>query len=192
MIYRLGLACLNTLHNADELLSAYSEANQLLPTLPYSFEFGRGTCWAGYSNLNYRYAGRDHISTGEWYGLETLTEQVRALTNKMGYSKGFDSSRLFNQILINEYRVSNKLAWHSDDEACLIGPIASLSFGSAKPFCFRDNATKKVHNLDLGQGDFLITNRHFHTNHQHTAGEGNGIRYNITFRTIKDNDALGS
>lgn len=183
--YRLGNACLNSLSGVDALLPAYSEAEKLLPTLPYSNEFGRGTCWAGHSNLNYRYANRDHISTGEWHGLETLTEQVRALANEMGYSKNFDSTRLFNQILINEYHIWNKLAWHSDDESCLIGPIASLSFGVAKPFSFRDNQTKKVHSLDLGQGDFLITNSHFHKTHQHTAGQGDGIRYNITFRTIK-------
>ena len=184
MEYRLGFACLDTLHNAEEILPAYSEANELLPTLPYSHEFGRGTCWAGYSNVNYRYSGRDHISTGEWHGLETLTEQVRSLTDEMGYSKDFDSSKLFNQILINEYHMWNSLAWHSDDESCLIGPIASLSFGSAKPFLFRDNQNKKVHSIDLGQNDFLITNRHFHNTHQHTAGKGEGTRYNITFRTI--------
>ena len=183
--YRLDDACLNTISGVDALLPAYGDASFLLSSLPYSNEFGRGTCWAGDENLNYRYSGRDHISTGEWHGLEPLTVQVRTLAREMGYSNGFDSSNLFNQILINEYHVSNKLAWHSDDESCLIGPIASLSFGISKPFSFRDNQTKKVHSIELGMGDFLITNSHFHKTHQHTAGQGDGTRYNITFRTIK-------
>lgn len=100
-----------------------------------------------------------------------------------------ETGRKFNGVLINVYRDGmDTINWHSDSEKQLgDNPcIATLSFGSARKFCFR----KKDERLEkeefvVGNGSLLIMKDDCQKVWEHKIPRDTavkGVRYSLTFR----------
>ena len=158
--------------------------------LVYRIEFGRGTCWLGDKDLDYKYANKSHIAQG-WRNevFIDLTERIRMLVKNAGF--GEEKEPLFNHLLVNQYTSKQKLAMHKDDETDLIGPIASLSLGATTKFNYGlSKRMNEAESISLINGHILIGNRKFFNNYYHSASAPNistftPVRYNLTWRTIK-------
>jgi len=158
--------------------------------LEYKYEFGRGTCWLGDRDLDYRYANRSHVSQG-WQNsvFIDLTERMRILVRNAGFGEE-ENEPLFNHLLVNQYTSKQKLAMHKDNEPDLIGPIASLSLGAETKFKYGlSKSMKEAESISLINGHILIGNRGFFNNYYHSVSAPSistytPVRYNLTWRTI--------
>ncbi len=66
---------------------------------------------------------------------------------------------VFNSVLINYYRHENDyMSWHSDDEKELgeRPVIASISFGGARKFAFKEKSQGAKVEIELSHGSLLI------------------------------------
>lgn len=107
----------------------------------------RRSSWHGAADAHYRYSGVRYLPKPYTPALKALLSALEAYGLQ------------FNSVLCNHYRNGlDSMGWHSDDEAELgQNPvIASLSFGTARRFCFRHKQLGLKHELALVHGSLLI------------------------------------
>ena len=133
----------------------------------------RLVAWYGDPGLSYSYSGTTHESTG-WP--RVLSEVCDGVKNTCSLSSNF--------VLLNRYRNGDdSMGWHTDDEAELRGPVASLSLGATRRFHLREGKSSRTQHLDLEHGSLLILDRqvsHALPKTKRKLGE----RINLTFRHV--------
>jgi len=151
-------------------------------------EFGRDVAWVGNKGVDYFYSRKHHACDGYPPVLRELTELVRQRFDV------WNREKYCNHLLINRYSVNQRITAHKDDEAELVAPIISVSFGAPATFRFSRNynacATwedrKNATNIILEHGDLLIGNRAFFNQFYHcTSFPTGGQRINLTWRTVR-------
>jgi alkylated DNA repair dioxygenase AlkB len=97
----------------------------------------------------------------------------------------------FNGVLLNYYRDGNdSVAWHSDKDT-IVGlktEIASVSFGQARNFDFRNKANhRQQYSLELQNGSLLLMKGDLQKYWEHRIAKSNipmKARINLTFRKV--------
>ncbi|HVX49172.1 MAG TPA: alpha-ketoglutarate-dependent dioxygenase AlkB [Chitinophagaceae bacterium] len=141
----------------------------------------RLTAWYGDAGKSYSYSGITMQPQAWTLVLLQIKQRAEAL-----------SGACFNSALLNYYRNGNdSMGWHRDDEKELgINPvIASVSFGAARKFQFRNYADKSVvRNIQLTHGSLLLMRgqtQHYWQHQLPKTSTATGPRVNITFRVIQ-------
>lgn len=133
--------------------------------------------WQGERGLNYRYSGRDHRSDG-------FSSSVLRLRDSL--ADAFDQP--FNFVLLNRYRDgSDYMGWHSDDEAGVLGGIASVSLGAERRFSVRRRPKGEAAHTALSHGSALYMPDGFQSIYAHQLPRTRkilGERINLTFRWL--------
>jgi len=161
----------------------------LLKTIPWkndeAFIFGkhivtaRMVAWYGDANYSYTYSGTTKqalVWTRELLALKAIVEKL--------------TGSKFNSCLLNLYQDGSEgMAWHSDDEGSLVkdSPIASLSLGAERKFCFKHKRTQQAVSLILESGSLLVMKDATQTHWRHRLPKSKQIktpRINLTFRTM--------
>jgi alkylated DNA repair dioxygenase AlkB len=172
----------------DETRSYYEA---LLESIPWKNDaavlFGkhivtaRKVAWYGDADYSYTYSGTTKqalVWTRELLTLKGIAEQLTAAK--------------FNSCLLNLYHDGNEgMAWHSDNESSLVrnSPIASLSFGAERKFCFKHKQTQLTVSLILENGSLLVMKDATQTYWRHALPKSKQVktpRINLTFRTMID------
>lgn len=98
---------------------------------------------------------------------------------------------IFNGVLLNYYRDGNdSVAWHSDKDTIpgLKTEIASVSFGQARNFDFRNKANhRQQYSLELGHGSLLLMKGDLQKYWEHRIAKSAAPmnpRINLTFRKV--------
>ena len=95
----------------------------------------------------------------------------------------------FDSCFANLYRDGrDSIAWHADDEPWIGEPIASVTFGAARRFVMRHNATKAKTCFLLGDGDLLVMHEGTQRAWQHSVPRTEAVvgpRLNLTFRITR-------
>lgn len=139
----------------------------------------RKVAWYGEKNFAYTYSGTTKYAFAWTKTLWQLKNWVEDL-----------SGHTFNSCLVNLYHNGQEgMAWHSDDEKSLgkNTTIASLSFGSARRFCFRHRQTMLQREIILQHGQLLLMQGCTQQFWQHKLPTTVTVcepRINLTFRTI--------
>ncbi|KAM4857864.1 DNA oxidative demethylase ALKBH2 [Urocitellus parryii] len=141
----------------------------------------------GDAGLTYTFSGLT-LSPKPWIPvLECIRDRVSGLTG-----------HTFNFVLVNRYKDGcDHIGEHRDDERELAprSPIASVSFGACRDFCFRhkDSRGKNPHRklevvrLQLAHGSLLMMNPPTNTHWYHSLPVRKKVlapRVNLTFRKI--------
>lgn len=99
----------------------------------------------------------------------------------------------FSTVLLNYYRNgADSMGWHRDNEKSLGSnpTIASLSFGTSRPFLLRHYGDRKLRvKIDLTPGSLLVMTGTTQHNWQHSLPKRPKLqteRINLTFRAIVD------
>ena len=88
----------------------------------------------------------------------------------------------FNQIIINEYKPGQQIAYHTDHK--MFGPvIACVTVGKSIPINFRNNEDVKELNIKSGSM-YIMTGEARHQWQHSLKNTSNDIRYSITYRTV--------
>ena len=134
----------------------------------------------GEPDTSYRYSGVTVVAR-DWTDEPVLQEMADDVEREVGERP--------NLVLINCYRDGkDKLGWHRDDEADLVGgkPIVSITFGAERDFVMRkrdDHTIKKTQVLH--HGSLLVMTYEFNHECEHTVPARTkvlGARYNLTWR----------
>lgn len=140
----------------------------------------RLTAWFSNAGINYSYSGITMAS-------EPWNESLIIIKNKVEAVAGV----AFTGALLNLYRDGkDSMGWHRDNERELgTNPvIASLSFGTARKFQFRNYESKEdLISIDLTHGSLLLMKGETQHFWEHRVPKMNalaGSRINITFRVI--------
>lgn len=141
----------------------------------------------GDAGLTYTFSGLT-LSPKPWIPvLERVRDRVSGLTGQT-----------FNFVLVNRYKDgSDHIGEHRDDERELApgSPIASVSFGACRDFCFRHKDSRgknplqrlEVVRLQLAHGSLLMMNHPTNTHWYHSLPVRKKVlapRVNLTFRKI--------
>lgn len=138
----------------------------------------RKVLWYAENQLNYRYAGKDHIGLPLPKSLVDVQHKLAA----MGFA--------FNSCLANLYHHGDDyMGWHSDNEKCLGEHpiIASISLGAARDFHFKHKQTQHVYKMQLQHGDLLMMLGDTQQQWQHCLPKRKRVldkRINLTFRQM--------
>lgn len=141
----------------------------------------RLSAWIGDDEATYRYSGTRFAPRPWTPGLLALRDRVAAAC---------DTS--FNSVLANLYRDgSDRMGWHSDDEAELgTAPvIASVSLGAERTFRFRAKAGGEPVAIELPHGSLLRMAGQTQRLYKHelpARKRVTGARINLTFRKIEE------
>ena len=161
---------------------------QNMLTLPWQTEtltmFGRAIVvprkilWFADNQMNYRYAGQDHIGLDFPKCVLDLRIQLAHMHCEV------------NSCLANYYANGEQyMGWHSDAEPCLGEQpvIASISLGAQRDFYFKHKQSKQVYKMQLGHGDLLIMQGETQKEWLHALPKRKRVtkpRVNLTFRKI--------
>ena len=142
-----------------------------------TFNAPRLECWFG--KEPYGFGGRVVEPSAMGALLASLKERVEAAVGQP-----------FDSCFANYYRDGNDcIDWHADDEKWIEPWIASVSFGSARKFVLKNNATKETVEYQLGNGDMLVMGPGTQQAWKHSVPRTKklvGPRLNLTFRqTVK-------
>ncbi len=137
-------------------------------------------CYQSDQNISYQYSGLILAPQAYHPKVLQLKRYLEAVTGT-----------IFNAVLINLYRDgSDKMGWHSDDEAELgQNPnIASVSLGAQRSFKLRhkDKAAADI-SLELAHGSLLLMSGALQQHWQHSLPVRKKVskaRINLTFRRI--------
>lgn len=140
-------------------------------------------CWMGDAQARYRYSGLLLVPVPWHEAVSVIRDQV---TRLCGHS--------FNAVLINQYRDgSDRMGWHSDDEAELGAQpwIASYNLGATRAFTFRRRGqTRTTHTVELAHDQLLLMSPAVQHHWQHAVPVRKRVqdrRINLTFRRIVGN-----
>lgn len=140
----------------------------------------RLTAWYADKGKVYSYSGIT-MHWNEW------TETLLKIKSKVELVTGYS----FNSALLNYYRNGNdSMGWHRDNEKELgiLPIIASISFGAARMFKFRNYYEKKQSlAFPLESGSLLLMTGETQHHWEHALAKTKGVisgRINITFRRI--------
>jgi alkylated DNA repair dioxygenase AlkB len=144
----------------------------------------RQTCCYGQYNdqSTAKYRGREFqtITIPDW--LVELKEKIEHVTN-----------RKYNAVILNKYIDGHQhISWHADSESFLEHHmIASLTFGHSRDFQFRKSSQDKIREISMKSGSLLVFDEGLlHCLPKRTNQYG--IRYNITFRCVKNSLGIGN
>ena len=164
---------------ADALL------NWLRSGVPWRQESAHGhplprlNAWFADTGLRYSYSGVSHLGAGWLPELLAIKERVEAA-----------SGAAFNSLLLNRYRDGrDSIGYHTDAEPEL-GPnpvVATVSFGSQRPFVLRHKKSREQLTYRLGHGSLLVmggTSQHHWLHGLPKTEEEVGERISLTFRRI--------
>ena len=136
-------------------------------------------CWVAEPGCSYSYSGIT-MEPENWSAcLLQILSRVEALAGQS-----------FNAVLINLYRDGNdSVAWHADDEPELgSNPVvASVSFGSSRPFELKQQHGDRRFRLILADGSVLVMGKTLQNNWLHQLPKVRSLqepRINLTFRRI--------
>lgn len=139
----------------------------------------RKVAWYGDNDYQYTYSNTTKRAlkwTPELLELKEITEKI--------------TGAKFNSCLLNLYHSGEEgMAWHSDDEECIVknSAIASLSFGSERKFAMKHKKIKVSISIILENGSLLVMKNVTQTYWLHSLPKSKMIRHprvNLTFRTI--------
>lgn len=164
-----------------------------LPTLPWTrvaydkFGESRST-----PRLTWCYGQFASIPTASYKGRTFNTEPIPAWLNDLKAPIEAYLSTDFNAVIINQYTSGQDyISWHQDDEKFLDHHIvASISIGSERDFQMRASEKGTIHEISLKSGSLVIFNGTLHSLPKRS--NQNGVRYNITFRKVKNNIGIGN
>lgn len=92
----------------------------------------------------------------------------------------------FDQVIINEYKPGQQIAYHTD-HTTMFGPIiACLTVGEAVPIHFRINGVHKTVKPEIGSMYIMTGPSRYQWQH-HLKNTGDTNRYSITYRTVVKN-----
>ena len=140
----------------------------------------RLTAWHGDANASYTYSGIHHKPAPWTPAMLTIKRRVEAV---------LDTD--FNGVLLNQYRSGmDSVSWHSDDESCMSGLIASVSLGATRKFQIRRKPGKgsPIHHVDLTSGSLLIMLLGMQDDWLHCIPKTTkpvAPRINLTFRQVR-------
>ncbi len=139
----------------------------------------RKVAWYGDESFSYTYSKATKTAI-LWHPiLIPLKEKTEKFT-----------SVIFNSCLCNLYHHGNEgMSWHSDDDKEFGDQptIASLSFGTARPFSFRHKLSKEVITILLEPGSILLMKGDTQKSWVHALPKSAKIkdpRINLTFRKV--------
>lgn len=93
----------------------------------------------------------------------------------------------FDQVIINEYKYNQQIAYHTD-HIKQFGPIiACITIGESVPIYFKNGTNIKKLNIDEGSIYIMTGNARYIWKHS-LKNLSQNIRYSITYRTINDNN----
>ena len=139
----------------------------------------RKVAWYGDAEFSYTYSGITKRATPWTPALKNLKATAEKWTGAT-----------YNSCLLNLYHHGGEgMAWHSDDEKMLApnAPIASLSFGAERKFCFKHKQTGQTISLILEAGSLLVMKGTTQKHWLHRLPPTTRVttpRINLTFRTI--------
>lgn len=125
---------------------------------------------------------------GKSFTTEPIPEWLLHIKSPIEQYLGID----FNAVIINQYPTGeDHIGWHQDDEKFLAHHVvASISLGSERAFQMRPYEKGIIHEISLKTGSLVIFNGVLHSLPK--RANVNGVRYNITFRKVKDNNGIGN
>jgi len=163
----------------------------LVATIPWQHDeavlFGRRivtarkVAWFGERRFSYAYSGTTKQAL-PW------TTELRELKRLVEHHSG----AAFNSCLLNLYHHGGEgMGWHSDDEKALVrhAPIASLSLGAERRFCFKHKHLALTAGLTLENGSLLVMAGQTQTYWLHSLPKARRIadpRINLTFRQVTE------
>lgn len=140
----------------------------------------RKVAWHGDEAFEYTYSHQKKVALPWTYELESMIDILQGITGHR-----------FNSCLCNLYHEgSESMSWHADAEKELepLAPIASLSFGAERRFCFKHNESKEKTELILENGSLLIMQGETQLNWKHSLPKMMKVkkpRINLTFRKYR-------
>lgn len=140
-------------------------------------------CYGQYNGLtSARYRGKE-------FPTETIPEWLESLKKEVEMVTLCD----YNAVLINKYENgADYICWHQDDESFLEHKtVASISIGCERDFMFKAVEKGQVHKIKLSNGSLFVLNDGL-WHHIPKRANAKSIRYNITFRKVKDNNGIGN
>ena len=132
-------------------------------------------------------AGKTYTYSGIVCQPNQWTPYLSMLNNVAAVAIGEPFYR-FNAVLCNYYQDGDhSIAWHSDDEPELTGPIVSFSFGGTRKFKIRNKHTKETITYELKDRSVLVMSEEMQKDWEHCIPKQKNAepRINLTFRTIK-------
>lgn len=141
----------------------------------------RKVAWYADKNFSYTYS---KIKKTALLWTPTLKEIKLAVEKHCG-------SR-FNSCLLNLYHNGSEgMAWHSDGEKELkkYAPIASLTLGETRRFCFKHKETKHKECLELENGSLVVMRGETQEHWLHRlppTKKPKELRINLTFRIMEE------
>jgi len=163
----------------SKLLEDIEWKNDVTVIFGKRLETKRKVAWYGDKPFEYTYSNTTKqalIWTKELQILKKLVEEK--------------SGETYNSCLLNLYHNGSEgMGWHSDAEKDLKknGAIASMSFGAARKFTFKNKATKEILSMLLEHGSLLVMKDETQAHWVHRLPPTKKIftpRINLTFRTI--------
>lgn len=139
----------------------------------------RLTAWQGEPDAIYVYSGIRNVPQPWTPAVAELRDAVDAVCGAR-----------FNSVLLNRYRNgADSMGWHADKERELGAEpvIASVSFGVARRFDLRHNATGVVRSFRLTGGSLLVMRGQTQSQWRHRVPKESGVvgeRVNLTFRLV--------
>jgi alkylated DNA repair dioxygenase AlkB len=127
----------------------------------------------------------------KWKGKEFETEPFPKWLKEIRNNIENDTKLEFNSCILNLYEDNNdSISFHVDAEKFLRhNTIASLSIGNSRTFKYKKDG--KINSIELQSGSLsLLLNGLEHSIPK--SKNIKNIRYNITFRCLKDNYGLGN
>ena len=140
----------------------------------------------GYAYLSHDPLSHDSLSLKAW---PAMPAEFQALAQSAASAAGWQNFKP-DSCLINRYESGASMGLHQDrDEQDLSAPIVSVSIGASAKFMIGgQRRADPVKTIDLHDGDVLVWGGSarlvFHGVRPlaKSEGEGEGIRYNLTFR----------
>jgi alkylated DNA repair dioxygenase AlkB len=156
-----------------------------LPTLPFTrVTYSKFNKLRHTPRLTWCYGQINETASyrGKTFKTEAIPQWLMDLKRPIEQYCGVD----FNAVLLNKYQDgSDFINWHVDDEKFLDHHIvASITIGAERDFQMRGTEKGTIHELKLKSGSLLIFNDALHSLPKRS--NTNGVRFNITFRKVKD------
>ena len=170
---------------AKELIHEISNADYTVDKVKIfgkTIDSPRKVCAFSCDGRSYSYAGFTRESVKWTPKLLQLKEKIEDKLNEK-----------FNYALVNKYDSGSEyIGWHADNEKDMESgsTIASISLGQKRKFSIKDiKSGKEKYNVELASGSLLTMEGDMQKNYKHSVPKSKqkmSVRYNITFRNIKN------